>query len=229
MTQITGIRSSTTMGLLTAALMWAAPASAQRADGLYAEIRTPKGMIVLRLEFERTPMTVANFVGLAEGTLENDAFELGRPFFDGSRFQRVVPGHVIQGGGADSEVSGSSGRRIPNEIHPDLSHDHAGAVGMANGGPHTATNQFYITLGDRSYLDGDYAVFGEVVEGMDVVTSTVADDAIESIRILRAGDVAEGFRPAPDTFARLVSRVENRVRIQDEAKRRAEEQFVRNN
>ncbi|MCH7684453.1 MAG: peptidylprolyl isomerase, partial [Gemmatimonadetes bacterium] len=97
------------------------------------------------------------------------AFPLGVPFFDGSRFQRVVPGHVIQGGGANSEVSTSSRTPIPNEIHPDLSHDHAGAVGMANGGPHTATNQFYITLGDRSYLDGDYAVFAEVVRGIGVL------------------------------------------------------------
>ncbi len=214
---------------LIAALLWAAPAAAQLADGLYAEIRTPKGLIVLQLEFERTPMTVANFVGLAEGTLENDAFDLGRPFFDGSRFQRVVPGHVIQGGGADSERSGSSGRRIPNEIHPDLSHDHAGAVGMANGGPHTATNQFYITLGDRSYLDGDYAVFGEVVEGMDVVMSIVADDAIQSVRIVRVGNAAEAFRPTPDSFAQLVSRVEEQVRVQDEARRRTEERFVRTN
>ena len=214
---------------LIAALLWATPAAAQVADGLYAEIRTPKGLIVLRLEFERTPMTVANFVGLAEGTLENDAFDLGRPFFDGSRFQRVVPGHVIQGGGADSERSRSSGKRIPNEIHADLSHDHPGAVGMANGGPHTATNQFYITLGDRSYLDGDFAVFGEVVEGMDIVLSIVADDAIQSIRVLRVGDAAEAFRPVPDTFAQLVARVENQVRIRDEAKRRSEDQFVRSN
>ena len=106
-------------------------------DGLYAEIETPKGQIVLRLDSERTPMTVASFVGLAEGTVENDAFEEGEPFFDGSSFHRVVPGHVIQGGRPDSDMSDSSGHALPNEIHPELGHGRAGMLGMANGGPHT--------------------------------------------------------------------------------------------
>ena len=198
-------------------------------DGLYAEITTPKGLIVLSLAFEQTPMTVANFVGLAEGTIENAAFPLGVPFFDGSRFQRVVPGHVIQGGGANSEVSTSSGTPIPNEIHPDLSHDHAGAVGMANGGPHTATNQFYITLGDRSYLDGDYAVFGEVVRGMNVVRSIEANDGIETVRIVRVGEVAEAFRPTTVSFRELMGVVQEQVRLADARKHQEEERFVQNN
>lgn len=125
-------------------------ASAQQnhPDGLYAEITTPKGMTVISLPFEQTPMTVANFVGLAGRSIENAALPLDVPFFDGSRFHRVAPGHVIQGGRANSEVSTNSGTPIPNEIHPELSHDHGGAVGIANGGPHTATNQFYL-LGIR--------------------------------------------------------------------------------
>ena len=196
-------------------------------DGLYAEILTPKGSIVIKLEQEKTPMTVANFVGLAEGTLENAAFSEGTPFFDGSKFQRVVPGHVIQGGAPHTEQSADSGFAIPNEIHPDLSHDHAGAVGMANSGPHTANNQFYITLGDRSYLDGDYALFGEVFDGMDVVNQIVQDDPIETVRIVRVGEKAGAFHPDNMSFQKLVRAVEEEAKAREEAERKAEEEYVR--
>jgi len=196
-------------------------------DGLYAEISTPKGKIVIELEQEKTPMTVANFVGLAEGTLQNAAFAEGVPFFDGSTFQRVVPGHVIQGGAPNTDQSEDSGFAIPNEIYPDLSHDHAGAVGMANSGPHTANNQFYITLGDRSYLDGDYAVFGEVVEGMDVVDQIVQDDLIETVRIVRVGEQAEAFHPDDASFQKLVRAVEEAAKVREAAKLEAEAEYVR--
>ena len=196
-------------------------------DGLYAEISTPKGKIVIELEQEKTPMTVANFVGLAEGTLQNAAFAEGVPFYDGSKFQRVVPGHVIQGGAPNTEQSEDSGFAIPNEIHPDLSHDHAGAVGMANSGPHTANNQFYITLGDRSYLDGDYAVFGEVFKGMDVVDQIVQDNLIETVRIVRVGEEAEAFHPDNASFQKLVRAVEEDAKVREAAKRKAEEEYVR--
>lgn len=99
-------------------------------DGLYAEIATTKGVIVLALDFARAPMRVASFVGLAEGTIDNEAFARGRPFFDGSVFDRVVAGHVIQGGMADSELSRVAGYSIPNEIHPDMRHSRAGMLGM---------------------------------------------------------------------------------------------------
>ena len=151
-----------------------APASAQLADGLYAEIRTSKGLIVARLEPEKTPLAVANFVGLAEGTIDNEALGPGEPYYDGSVFHRVVEGHVIQAGApapGRSEARGP-GYQFPNEIHADLSHDHAGALGMASGGPHTNSAQFYITLGDRPYLDGNYIVFGDVVEGDRITRST---------------------------------------------------------
>src|SRR5271155_2556912 len=128
-------------------------------EGLYAELRTTKGLIVMQLEFEKTPMTVANFVGLAEGTIENKALPLGKPFFDGTVFHRVVPGHVIQAGRPVATETGP-GYTFPNEIDPTLNHGRAGMVGMANSGPHTNSSQFYVTLGDRSYLDGNYTVFG---------------------------------------------------------------------
>src|ERR1051325_6265698 len=98
---------------LTACFLAVAASAAQRPDGLYAEIRTSKGPIVARLEFERTPMTVANFVGLAEGTIENAAFDPGRPFYDGTVWHRVVPGHVIQTGQAQSTKSRGPGYRFP--------------------------------------------------------------------------------------------------------------------
>ena len=140
-------------------------------DGLYAELHTNKGLIVLSLAYERTPMTVANFVGLAEGKIKNDVFPAGVPYFNGSKFHRVVPGHVIQAGAPNTEGDVQLGYMFPNEIYPELSHNHAGVLGVANGGPHTNGSQFYITLGDRSYLDGDYTVFGEVIEGLDVVNT----------------------------------------------------------
>src|SRR6185295_13650838 len=153
-------------------------------DGLYAEVKTNKGVIVLQLEYEKTPMTVSNFVGLAEGTIENKALPLGTPFFDGTVFHRVVPGHVIQAGQAKATVT-APGYTFPNEIDSSLSHGKAGMLGMANGGPHTNSSQFYITLGDRSYLDGNYTVFGHVIRGMDVVMSIVQGDAVETVKIVR--------------------------------------------
>src|ERR1051325_3366736 len=99
------------------ALLFCGLSFPQRPDGLYAELRTSKGLIVARLEFEKTPMTVANFVGLAEGTIENAAFDLGRPFYDGTVWHRVVPGHVIQTGQAQAGKSRGPGYQFPNEIH----------------------------------------------------------------------------------------------------------------
>ncbi len=185
--------------------------------GLYAELLTNKGKIVLSLDFQRTPMTVANFVGLAEGTIENQAFPLGRPFYNGTTFHRVVPGHVIQAGIPASDVASTPGYRIPNEIHPELSHNREGVLGMAHAGPHTGTCQFYITLGDRSYLDGDYTVFGEVYEGMEVVRQIVQGDVIEEVRIVRIGPEAAAFRPTTESFHRLRQEVQARVKAQEAA------------
>jgi len=185
--------------------------------GLYAELTTPKGLIVLSLDFKRTPMTVAHFVGLAEGAIRNQAIADGEPFYTNSRFHRVAPGHVIQGGIPSSEVASTPGYSLPNEIHPELSHGREGMVGMANGGPHTGKCQFYITLGDRSYLDGDYTVFGEVYHGMDVVRSIAPDDPIETVRIVRVGREAGEFRPTTETARRLRREAWQRVRAEEAA------------
>jgi peptidylprolyl isomerase len=223
--------------LLVAAAALAGGASAQQPaqqpaqlpDGLYAQIRTNKGLIVARLEADLTPMTVANFVGLAEGTIANAAFDPGRPFFDGSVYHRVVPGHVIQGGIPQSDRAKGPGYNFPNEIHAKLSHNHAGALNMANSGPNTNSSQFCITLGDRSYLDGDFTVFGEVVQGLDVVLRIQQGDVMESVRILRVGAKAQAYHATTQQFQAMVSAAKQRVTEHLEKKRLAEAEWVKRN
>jgi len=226
-------RRQSMLGILATAVLFSGAAAAQepakRPDGLYAEVRTSKGLIVARLEADLTPLTVANFVGLAEGTVANAAFDPGRPFFDGSVYHRVVPGHVIQTGVPQSDRAKGPGYTFPNEIHARLSHNHAGALNMANGGPGTNASQFCITLGDRSYLDGDYTVFGEVVEGMDVVRRIVQGDVVESVRIVRVGTRAQAFHPTTESFQALVRAAEQRVAEHAEKKRLAEQEWIAHN
>jgi peptidylprolyl isomerase len=219
--------------LLVTALLLTTASTAQepisRPDGLYAEIKTSKGLIVARLEADLTPMTVANFVGLAEGTIANSAFDPGRPFFDGSTYHRVVPGHVIQAGIPRSDRAKGPGYTFPNEIHAKLSHNHAGALNMANSGPNTNSSQFCVTLGDRSYLDGNFSVFGEVVQGMDVVMRIVQGDVIESVRILRVGSKAQTFHPTTESFQAMVRSAQQRVTEHAEKKRLAERDWIAGN
>jgi len=197
-------------------------------EGLYAEVATNKGLIVLRLEFEKTPMTAANFVGLAEGTIANAAFSPGAPFFDGTKWHRVVPGHVIQCGIAKSGKAKDPGYEFPNEIVlPELNHGRAGMVNMANGGPHTNSSQWCITLGDRSYLDGDYTVFGQVIEGKDVVKSVVQGDEIRTLKIVRAGKKARAFKPTTESFKAMVDEARVRVVKDDAAKKAREAELVK--
>ncbi len=225
--------SRAALALLAAVLFLAGTAmaqeSARRPDGIYAEIHTSKGLIVARLEADLTPMTVANFVGLAEGTIANAAFDPGRPFFDGSTFHRVVPGHVIQAGIPQSTRARGPGYTFPNEIHARLSHNHAGALNMANSGPNTNASQFCVTLGDRSYLDGDYTVFGEVVDGLDVVMRIVQGDAVESVRILRVGARAQAFHPTTESFQAQVKAATARVAGHEQKKRLAEQEWIARN
>jgi cyclophilin family peptidyl-prolyl cis-trans isomerase len=203
-----------------------AASAARPPDGLYAELRTNKGLIVLQLEFERAPMTVASFVGLAEGTVENRALPPGAPFFDGTVFHRVVPGHVIQAGMPLAGVTGP-GYSFPNEIVPALSHNRAGMLGMANSGPHTNTSQFYVTLGDRSYLDGNYTLFGQVVSGLNVVNAIVQGDDVEHVRIVRVGDKARAFTSDTAAFRAMVQAAEAGVQAADAKKARDEAALIR--
>ena len=198
-------------------------------DGIYAELETNRGTIVLELDFERTPLTTANFIGLAEGTITNQAFPAGHPFFDGTVFHRVVPGHVIQAGIPIGGETDSPGYTIPNEISPDLSHNRAGILGMANAGPHTNSSQFYITLGDRSYLDGNFTIFGRVIEGLPVVQSIQQGDTAQRIKILRIGKKARRFRVDNDSFNRRKIEVEQNVARMEEENKKKETEWIRTN
>jgi FKBP-type peptidyl-prolyl cis-trans isomerase len=162
-------------------------------EGMYAKINTSKGDILIQLEYEKTPLTVANFVGLAEGTLKNNKKELGTPYYDGLKFHRVIADFMIQGGCPDGSGSGSPGYSFADEFHPELKHDTAGILSMANSGPKTNGSQFFITHKETSWLDGKHTVFGHVVSGMEIVNSIEQDDLINSVKIIREGASAKDF------------------------------------
>jgi peptidylprolyl isomerase len=198
-------------------------------DGLYAEVNTTKGLVVIQLEFERTPMTVMNFVGLSEGTLENKALPPGKPYYDSVRWHRVVSGHVIQCGIPNHTTAGDPGYKYPNEIAQGLNHGQAGMVGIANGGWHTNGSQWYITLADRSYLDGDYTIFGHVTTGMDVLPLITEKDYITTLRIVRVGKAASAFRPTTADFRALVERKKVEVKNLEEKRLADEQSFIQKN
>lgn len=217
--------------LLALLCAFTAPVDAQKKpaypDGLYAEVMTSKGLIVMQLEFEKTPMTVANFVGLAESTIENAVLPPGKPYFDGAKWHRVVPGHVIQCGIPANTSAGSPGYSFPNEIvFPELNHGRAGMVGMANGGAHTNGSQWYITLGDRSYLDPDYTVFGHVVKGLEVAPAITQDDLIITVKIVRVGKAASAFRPTTASFKTMVEAMKVTVAAKEAKKRTDDEAYI---
>ena len=197
---------------------------AQLKDGIYAVIHTDKGDIVLELEYKRCPMTVCNFVGLAEGTLNMS--DLGTPFYDGLNFHRVIKDFMIQGGCPKGDGTGGPGYRFPDEFNPELKHDGPGVLSMANAGPGTNGSQFFITHVPTPWLDGKHTVFGHVIEGQDVVNSIEQGDRINSVEILRIGADAESFDASGDAFATLVDTVEKREQeAKKEAKKRIEQEI----
>ena len=162
-------------------------------DGLYAKFTTTKGEILVNLEFEKTPGTVGNFVALAEGNLENNAKPQGTKYYDGLKFHRVIPDFMIQGGCPQGTGTGNPGYKFDDEIHPDLKHDGPGVLSMANAGPGTNGSQFFITHVETAWLDGKHTVFGNTIEGLDVVNKIAQGDSIEKLEILRVGAAAEAF------------------------------------
>lgn len=162
-------------------------------NGLYAKLHTSKGTITINLEFEKTPGTVGNFVALAEGNLENSARPQGKPYYDGLKFHRVIADFMIQGGCPLGTGTGNPGYQFDDEFHPDLKHDKAGILSMANAGPGTNGSQFFITHTATPWLDGKHTVFGQVTEGQDIVDAVQQNDIIESVEIVRVGTDAEKF------------------------------------
>ena len=162
-------------------------------DGLYAKFHTSKGEILVELKYKETPGTVGNFVGLAEGNIENKAIPQGKPYYDGLKFHRVIPDFMIQGGDPKGNGTGGPGYNFEDEIHPDLTHNKPGILSMANAGPGTNGSQFFITHIATPWLDGKHTVFGEVIEGQDVVNKIAQGDKLEKLEIIREGQDAKKF------------------------------------
>ena len=169
-------------------------------DGLYAEIVTPRGIITAELYYQRTPLTVTSFVGLAEGTLGP---KKGTPYFNGLKFHRVVPGFVIQGGDPLNTGEGGPDYNFPDEFVPGLHHDAAGVLSMANSGPDTNGSQFFITLAEVNRLNYLHSVFGRVVRGLEVLPLIQANDPMTTVNIRRIGAAARAFHADQASFDRL--------------------------
>ncbi len=190
-------------------------------DGIYAKFNTPKGEILVKLTHDKTPGTVGNFVALAEGNMENSAKPQGKPYYDGLKFHRVIADFMIQGGCPLGTGTGDPGYKFDDEFHPELQHSGPGVLSMANAGPGTNGSQFFITHVATPWLDNKHTVFGNVVEGQDVVDAIAQGDTIESLEIIRVGDDAKNWN-AIEAFRTFEGAREKRIA---EAKAMAEAQM----
>jgi len=181
---------------------------AAKTEGIFAEIETVKGKIEVQLEYKKTPITVASFVSLAEGTNTNvtDPNLKGKPFYNGLKFHRVITkfngdqqDFMIQGGDPLGNGTGGPGYAFKDEINADV-FDKEGILAMANSGPNTNGSQFFITVDPAMFLNGGYTIFGHVTKGQSVVESIKKDDVIKKVTIIRVGAEAKKF-DAPKVFA----------------------------
>ena len=209
--------------LLTAALLITTTMSASAIDtkkldeGMYALIDTTRGEILISLEFEKTPLTVINFTGLAEGKI--DANSKGK-YYDGLKFHRVIDDFMVQGGDPTGTGSGGPGYNFPDEIDDSLQFDAPGILAMANAGPGTNGSQFFITHVETAWLQGKHTIFGHVVEGMKVVNSIKQNDKIKTVEIIRIGKAAEAFKNDQKAFdAALEDLSGDEIRHNEEAQK----------
>ncbi|MBT3684780.1 MAG: peptidylprolyl isomerase [Cryomorphaceae bacterium] len=192
-------------------------------DGLYADIETSKGNIVLQLYFEQVPTTVSNFVALAEGNHPIvDEQHSGKPYYNGLKFHRVIENFMIQGGDPTGTGSGGPGYQFDDEFSSDLTHDGPGILSMANSGPGTNGSQFFITHVETPWLDGKHSIFGKVSSGLEIVDSVEQEDIIKNINIVRVGEDANNF-DAPNIFENYLN---NKSKI-DDKKVEAEQEAIK--
>lgn len=205
-------------------------------DGLYAEFVTNKGTMVAKLEYEKTPVTVANFVALAEGNhpMVKEEFK-GKKYYNGLTFHRVMDKFMIQGGDPTGTGTGDPGYKFGDEFHPDLKHDRPGILSMANSGPNSNGSQFFITEVPYPSLDNRHAVFGELVSGLEVQDSIsnvkvgpgnkpVEDVVINEVNIIRKGSDAKSFN-APKVFEEELPKIaEKQAALREEMRKKAEEE-----
>ena len=193
-------------------------------DGIYAVIETNKGDIVVELFYKETPLTVCNFVGLAEGTL--DAAK-GKPFYDGLLFHRVIANFMIQGGDPEGKGTGGPGYRFPDEFVDNLKHNAAGVLSMANAGPGTNGSQFFITHVATPWLDGKHTVFGRVVKGQDIVNKIAQGDRMNTISIIRKGAEAQKFTVTQTDFNTYLSGAKDRAKQRAAQKAEKQEALIK--
>lgn len=191
--------------------------------GMYAVMTTDKGVITLELEFEKTPLTVANFIGLAEGDFEpfEDSISFDDEYYDGLKFHRVIANFMIQGGDPNGNGSGGPGYKFYDEFDNTLLHDGPGILSMANAGPTTNGSQFFITHKATPHLNGKHTVFGHVLSGQDVVDEIAIGDEIKSVKIVRKGKAAKKF-DATKVFQKEFARLQEEQKVLiEEAKKSA--------
>ena len=168
-------------------------------DGLYAKMNTTKGEILAVLYYQKAPLTVINFAGLADGKIAANQGPL-KKFYDGIVFHRVIKDFMIQGGDPTGTGMGGPGYKFPDEVIPELKHDSAGILSMANSGPGTNGSQFFITHKATPWLEGKHTVFGKVLEGQEVVNKIEKGDKINTITIIRVGEDAKNFKTDQESF-----------------------------
>lgn len=204
----------------------------KNSEGIFANIETNKGTITVKLEYQKTPITVANFVSLAEGksTVVSDAYK-GKPYYDGIKFHRVIKDFMIQGGDPTGSGNGDPGYKFKDEIVPELKHSKGGILSMANAGPGTNGSQFFITHKETPWLDGRHTVFGEVTQGMDVVNKIEQGDNIVKMTIIRNGKDAKNFDAAKVFANYYANKAEDDKKMaaleEEKKKKKAEEQAIK--
>jgi peptidylprolyl isomerase len=202
------------------------PGDTALGDGLFARIKTSRGEIIVKLEYEKTPLAVCNFVALAEGKMTICA---GKPFYDGLTFHRVISKNngdeqdfMIQGGDPLGSGRGGPGYQFPDEFDPALRHDGPGVLSMANAGPGTNGSQFFITLAETPWLNDRHTVFGRVLEGQQVADAIRQGDKIQNVNIVRNGSSAHAFRADQAAFDSLLKKAKENALSKAGVQRNAE-------